>query len=625
MKKILLALTILPFSFLLKAQSISLGTDNEYCPNTEYEFTITLPKAYSSISATQFLITQQPYAFNASKTSFKFKGKFNDVNIKQVISVSFNNGNDTYPFEYKRVKSLFYPRQSSSSCPGIQPTQTTITAPLCKINTIPISFAAVKWYTEFENPKLCFGTITTYEYQLPAGWKLNNITSTGSNWIAGINNVTVTSDLSTGGVIFVRPANNCGSNLANGEIPVPIYINRPNSFSVSPANSPISCGSTTPVTFTINNDFNTTGITDFTWDLGTTPNGWLLANGIPAPAFYSTGLINTLTLTPACGATPLNVGAIVTVNGINCTASPGNVSIVQLPLSISGNSNFCNDAIYSIDNLPCNANSVNWELIPSYAGTLTVNNNQATLTPNGNYENVTLKANVTSSCFTNSVQVQKTITFGIPDHLLDILDGVVPMEGPYYTSTCYSFGARAIEYYPYYPYFVGVPYANSGTASYIWRLIKYDNYGGNVIYNLGTYGDGYGYGNSPDFCFNEPGEYDIVLDIINTSCTYHTRSFTHRFTVEDRWSYYSISPNPSSSNIKIAPNANNNTSKRNLNPLPVQAVEIIDKMGSVKYKHKFGKGLTTVNVDVNQLKNDIYTLRIFDGHKWHSYKIVIHH
>jgi len=108
MKKILFSLALVLPSILLIAQTISLGTDNEYCPNVEYEFSVTLPGAYSSISATHMLITQQPYAFNSSNTSFKFKAKFNDVNIKQSVEIKYGaNGASTFKPEYKKVKSLF--------------------------------------------------------------------------------------------------------------------------------------------------------------------------------------------------------------------------------------------------------------------------------------------------------------------------------------------------------------------------------------------------------------------------------------------------------------------------------------------------------------------------------------
>jgi hypothetical protein len=60
MKQIFLALAFLSLSIFIKAQTISLGTDNEYCPNTEYEFTVTLPSAYTFIL---YVDSQHYYSF----------------------------------------------------------------------------------------------------------------------------------------------------------------------------------------------------------------------------------------------------------------------------------------------------------------------------------------------------------------------------------------------------------------------------------------------------------------------------------------------------------------------------------------------------------------------------------
>ncbi|HNF37762.1 MAG TPA: hypothetical protein PLC45_03760 [Chitinophagaceae bacterium] len=222
MKKISFVLLLLLANIFIKAQSISLGTDNEYCPNTEYEFTVTLPSSYTSISATQFLITQQPFAFNSTNTSFKFKGKFNDVNIKQTIIIKYNSGQSTFPIEYKKVKSLFY--SNDASCTIIQPKfssnnapATSFTAPLCLVSNFAITFSKIKWHTAFETPTYCFGSISDYEYLLPANWKLGNITSNGTTWLQGTNAVTITSDLTSGNgqTILIRPKNTCVSNSAN--------------------------------------------------------------------------------------------------------------------------------------------------------------------------------------------------------------------------------------------------------------------------------------------------------------------------------------------------------------------------------------------------------------------------
>ncbi|MBX2933048.1 MAG: T9SS type A sorting domain-containing protein [Ferruginibacter sp.] len=619
MKQLLLGLTFILSCIIINAQTISLGTDNEYCPNVEYEFTVTLPGAYSSISATQMLITQAPYAFNSSYTSFKFKAKFNDVNIKQFVNIGYNSNNDHFKPEFKRVKSLFF--TNNTSCGLIQPKFTSnnapatiFNAPLCQINSFNITFNKVKWYTEFEYPVFCFGSISDYEYLLPAGWKLGNATSNGTAWLQGTNTVTITSDLSTahGSTIQIRPKNTCVTPSANGQIPVAIFINRQNSFTISPGNKTIPCGSTTPVTFTINNVFSATGITDYTWNLGTTPNGWLLPNGNPAPSVYSTGNNNTLTLTPACGAVPGNVGATVTVNGISCTATPSNVSVGQAALSISGNSNFCTTATYTIDNLPCNSTNVVWELIPSWAGTITVSNNQATITPVTNVNNnVTLKASVTSSCFTNTVQVERQIAFGVPAHTIDVLDGAMPLpEEDILMNTSYSLGATETE----------GPYLDAGTASYIWQLNFTDPYGGSTWYNLGTHGYGY----TPPIIFDEYGQYQITVDIVNNSCQYHGRYFTRQITFQNPYGRFSVSPNPTTGIIRIQPPVNN-TVKSKEKAIEIRKIELIDKMGIVKYQQNFASGLTSTKISVNHLPNDVYTLRIFDGQKWHTHKIVVQH
>ena len=159
-------ITILFCSILLnvaKSQSILPLPTVEYCPGVEYTFTATIIKPYSSIigegGAT---ITQVPTPPVGS--TFTFKGKFADANQKQTFRVYFTD-NTSYPFDFKKIKSLFY----GTSCTPIQPSQPVINAPRCQITNFPISFNNVQWSTNFESPIVCFGSITTYEYLLPIG------------------------------------------------------------------------------------------------------------------------------------------------------------------------------------------------------------------------------------------------------------------------------------------------------------------------------------------------------------------------------------------------------------------------------------------------------------------------
>lgn len=103
-------LLVFVLSFILAkfvmAQSISPLQTDEYCPNTEYTFTATIPKIYQSmIGVSGAAVTQLPTSPVGS--TFTFKGKFGDVNQKQIFRITYTDGT-SYDFEFKRIKSLFY-------------------------------------------------------------------------------------------------------------------------------------------------------------------------------------------------------------------------------------------------------------------------------------------------------------------------------------------------------------------------------------------------------------------------------------------------------------------------------------------------------------------------------------
>jgi hypothetical protein len=221
-------LTLLLSNFLLvvalSQPTISPSQSNEYCPLTEYTFNVTITKSYQSmIGVGGCFVTQLPQSPVGS--TFTFKGKFGDANQKQSFRI-YHPDNTWTDFDFKKIKSLFY----GTSCTPIQPNVGQISAPRCQIVNTPISFSNVQWSTAFESPALCFGSITTYEYLLPTGWSIGANVSNGSNWIPGGNSVTVTSDLANGvnGSVYIRPVNNCGAGLTNGQSQVvQIPINRP--------------------------------------------------------------------------------------------------------------------------------------------------------------------------------------------------------------------------------------------------------------------------------------------------------------------------------------------------------------------------------------------------------------
>lgn len=117
-----------------------------------------------------------------------------------------------------------------------------------------------------------------------------------------------------------------------------------------PSITNVQCGS--PVTFTVTTASNPSNaaITNYTWNLGATPNGWLY-NGSAAPQTVSTGITNTITLAPTNG-TLSNISATVTAGGNNYNTNTTTVSISAPSLSISGPDDFCTSATYTVNAPP---------------------------------------------------------------------------------------------------------------------------------------------------------------------------------------------------------------------------------------------------------------------------------
>ncbi len=316
--------------------------------------------------------------------TFKFKGSFNDVNIVQTFRLSFTNNsgeNKTHDFSFKKVKSLFF--TNNTTCGIITPNiGSTLNAPICQVANYTISFQRMKWYTHNETPTFCFGEISDYEYKLPAGWKIGSATSTGNNWIQGTESTVVTSTLSTGHSEFIqiRPKNTCGSNMQNVQPSKFILIQRPKpNIALSPSPASINCNATTPVTYTVSGTGSVTGITGYTWNLGSTNNGWIY-NGSPAPQTINTAT-NTITLVPiAAGTAPNNVSVDVIISG-NCPVSlTSNLQFI-IPggtYNILGSNLLCKNIINSfiLQQTPPSGTTVTWAISP--------NDGSVVITPNGN-------------------------------------------------------------------------------------------------------------------------------------------------------------------------------------------------------------------------------------------------
>lgn len=250
------------------------------------------------------------YDINTSggNTTFKFKGKFEDTNKSHNFRVSYTNSGQSvnHDFIFSKVKSLYLLTPSSSINISV-PSNNIITATRCVSQNFTISFPNVQFANE-STPTTGYGSVTTYEYNLPIGWVLNGITSTGSNWITGTNNVVVTSDLSNGdGIpIKVRPVNSCGANLQRGR-EVSISVTRPNSLNIS--GPPTIC---TSENYTINLPAGATVTWSATGSISVPPGS--TGSSVTATSNGSGSGILTASITSACGnatiTKPVSAGLI---------------------------------------------------------------------------------------------------------------------------------------------------------------------------------------------------------------------------------------------------------------------------------------------------------------------------
>ncbi|MDQ6610158.1 MAG: T9SS type A sorting domain-containing protein [Bacteroidota bacterium] len=356
-------------------------------------------------------------------------------------------------------------------------------------------------------------------------------------------------------------------------------------FTITPASTSIMCGSSAPVVFTANNNNGLSGITGYTWNLGSSSNGWLY-NGSPASQTISTGTTNTLTLTPVCGATQSNISATVAAGGNNYTTNTSTVSIAQPTFSINGSSNLCSDfEIYSVNNLPCNS-TVSWSASPSGIVSISVTNNQATVTKITGGD-ITLTAAISNSnaCGSNSANLSTPVKVGY--------DYGAPYEIYGFEENQEFCGPETVTLSvdPFYD-------------SYTWHI-----YGNATILS----------GQSTDYISLEIGSTSstssLYIEVVVTSCGQQYVIGTHGTIANCYYGLnnaYTISPNPASDIVTIDGIKNNKK---------IKEVQVIDKLGSVKRIRKYAENLQRVQFNVSGLKPDIYYIKIYDGEKWESKQI----
>ncbi|MBS0647430.1 MAG: trypsin-like peptidase domain-containing protein [Verrucomicrobia bacterium] len=293
---------------------------------------------------------------------------------------------------------------------------------------------------------------------------------------------------------------------------------------------------------------------------------------------------------------PNNSGATTTT-----TTNIVNLALPQLSLSITGGSNqICTgSSTYTLNGAPTGAN-IFWSISNTSIATLSSNGNQATVTKTGNGD-LTLTASVgnASPCYPNSSA--KTIKLGTYLNYEVQISGftMVPLN---YTSS-YSVD---LNKYPITNLVWSWPSPPTYNPPFAWSYV----YGGNENYYIVLRSGSAASTGDVGLSFSSCG----VNNILASKWV--------------AWGYggpmYRISPNPANVILKIE--QIDSTTNKALTQTNIQLIEIIDKMGIVVYRQAYSKVTTNgITISVAGLRNDIYTVRIFDGELWKSYKVSVQH
>jgi hypothetical protein len=622
-------LFLLLFSLILitsiKSQSITPVVSSEQCPLTDIIFTVSVPgtsPVVSSLSAIGTAPIVVINAYNATTTNgittFNFKGKFTDVNATQAFRVSYVNalGNSVnYDPPFTKIKSLF--TYNSANLPT-KPSPATINAPACQSQNIAVNFTKAQWVNA--GTSAVFGVIDSYEYSLPAGWRLNGGTpSTGfSDWKAGTNSATITTDLlngSGGTSVQVRAVNNCGTNLYKGGQPLVIPINRPGPVLKIGGSTDLTlyCGDVSAKTFTIDNASQFTCITNYNWQVGN--KGWFDANGNAITANITT-TAPSITLYPSCtAANPAKDVEVIMNAGATQFSSKVTVTFSNTPpkVAISGPAEFCTSGTYSVAVSPSCGAIVTWSLEPlaNYPTPVSLSNTSG--------QSVTLtKINGGTALLKATVNFPNCNSTGVYTKYIGV--GLPVFRGWYNSPT------NAVQ--PMVPFFRNdisnpVCYGTQITTSTDITANSKVEWDGTA--NSPSIGNWYQQGNNLKFYFYNVNQTAIFRVYMTNSCG--TTSLGYRFNSTNAVCSggpllkLAVAPNPISNTVNISLTDRTAKAKQK----EIVELRIIDKMGNVKQKWNYTKGSSITQIRqlyIGSLPADIYTIMAFDGNTWTVEKII---
>jgi hypothetical protein len=390
-----------------------------------------------------------------------------------------------------------------------------------------------------------------------------------------------------------------------------------------PATTPVPCGSTSQQNFTVTTASNPNNltITDYTWHLGATPNGWLY-NGSAAQQTFSTGTTSSISLTPICGLSLSNVSATVTAGGTGYNTNTSTINMTTPSLSINGEDALCSTPkSYSVSNLPCDA-SVTWSFTPS--GIVSPNCtscNSTTLTQTGDGY-VTATATVTSSTCTNLTSPTKTISVGsaVSGYYNVISDYVVSYLNPL------DYGGGSVLQPKNKSVLFSIQLTSTNLSNVSWGVSgTYNSYtSGSNFLNL--------YMTTPSISWTSNSA-TVTLNATGP-CGPFTKSYTFQAIANGSFAIVQTSPNPATNNLNVVISTREDTSARVVlkpNIAPTNSTLSGTRLslysvntGALIKQWTFAEDkLTTYNLNISGVPSGVYVLKFERKDQTATTKVVV--
>lgn len=252
----------------------------------------------------------------------------------------------------------------------------------------------------------------------------------------------------------------------------------------------------------------------------------------------------------------------------NSLGTTGYYNLAIDGVQLAGPTQFCGTQTFTVTE-PSGVN-VNWNISPAgivNANVLPPNQIQLTQVPGVNGE-ITLTGSFVHPCDGRLKQFTRTIFVGLHTPVFDI--------------TLLGNGYCQNELYEA----IGTSLGN-GTVSYNWRI--------NGV--LDSY---HGYKIRKRFPANTT---TISLTVVKAGCA---ESYPYAQTYICGSARFSVSPNPSGSNIKV----------KALGEASFNRVRISDKLGNTKKDIQYPSNSKSADINISNLPVDIYSVQIFDGSSW---------